>query len=171
MKYHADFHSADYYTQNIIIAQRYLKHFHLLMDSEDVCLDCCYFPSYAQKAFYLQVMGTDGKYISHCAFTHYADYQGLESFSQSFLTVEEADKHNAKRGEVYCKIVQLDAILINRIISATKVYIPSASDSRIVIDGLYGNIRLFGNGKVTKDILVNDGSQIIQLLSEISDLI
>lgn len=171
MKRHAVFHSAEYYAQNIMVAQRYLKQFHLLMDSEDVCIDCCFFPPYAQKAYYLQVMKADGNYISHCAFTHYADYRGLESISQSFLSVEQADKHNAKRGDVFCKIVQLDAALISELISATKGHVPSAADSRTVIDGQYGNIRLFENGKVTKDILVNDESQIIQLLSKISDLI
>ncbi len=171
MSHHAEFHSAEYYAQNIAVAQKYLHHFHLLMDSEAVCLDCCFFPAYAQKAFYLQVMKADDKFIGHCAFTYYADYLGLYSYSQSFLTVEKADKHNAKRGDVYCKIVQLDTAFINELIAETIAHIPSSSDSQTVIDGLYGNIRLFENGKVKKDILVNHDSKLIQRLSQISDLI
>lgn len=165
------FHSTEYYAQNIAVAQKYLNHFHLLMDSADVFLDCCYFPSYAQKAFYLQVMKADDKFIGHCAFTYCADYWGIYSNSQSFLTAEKDDKHNAKRGDVYCKIVQLDTAYINELIAETIAHIPSSSDSEIVIDGLYGNIRLFENGKVKKDIIVNHDSKIIRHLSQISDLI
>ena len=171
MSRHAEFHSAEYYVQNIAVAQKYLNHFHLLMDSGDVCLDCCFAPSYTQKAFYLQVMQADDKFIGHCAFTYYADYWGLYSNSQSFLTAEIADKHNAKRGDVYCKIVRLDAAFINELIKETIAYIPSSSDSQTVVDGFYGSIRLFENGKVKKDILINHDSKLIQRLSQISDLI
>ena len=169
MKYkNPQLHSLDYYFQNIMIAQKYLKQFHLLMDPQSVILDCCYFPSHSDKAFYLQVKKDREQYLGHCAYTYYADYFEMESYSQSFLTVERADSNTAKRGDVICKILQLDTSLIEDLITAVQAYMPTPKDIKIVIDGIYANIRLFEKGEIVSDIRLTHDSKIVDSLTAIS---
>ena len=138
------------------------------MDSQSVIFDCCYFPSHSNTAFYLQVKKDRGQYLGHCAYTYYADYYGLESYSQSFLTVETTDRSPAKRGDVICKVVQLDKSLIDDLITAIQTYMPKSNDTNIVIDGVYANIRLFEKGEPVSDIRLTHECKIVDVLTVIS---
>ena len=92
----------------------------------------------------------------------------MESYSQSFLTVERADSNTAKRGDVICKILQLDTSLIKDLITAVQAYIPTPKDIKIVIDGIYANIRLFEKGEIVTDIRLTHDSKIVDSLTAIS---
>jgi len=147
--------------KNIETAQKYLAKFHLLLPENKIVFDCCYFPPFAEKAFYAQVFCENNQYKAHCACTYYADFWGLESCSQTFQTVESADKHSAKVGNVICKILTLDSELTNDLIKTAEkcesVY------NEICIDGVSAFIRIFPEKKKLFLLNMNDDRILCKL--------
>ena len=164
------FHSAAFYSENIAIAQAYLKHFQLLANADTICMDCCYFPSHGKPAFYMQIAHQNNRYIGHCAYPYYADYFGIQSTSVNFITIDKAKTHPAKRGDVFCKVIPLDSSLIEKLIEQAKRHI-STERSGITIDGVYANVRLFENGAEICNIRPTHDDPVIPLLSAISSLL
>ena len=74
---------------NIGIARRYLGDYCLLVSDDKVVFDCYCLPSFRWKAFYAQVYVQNGIFRANCAYTRYADFWGLESYSVSFTSIEE----------------------------------------------------------------------------------
>ena len=100
---------------NIKIARRYLDNFHMLLPDDKILFDCYCLPSYRWKAFYAQVCIERGVCRAYCSYTHYADYWGLESYSQHFLTIENK-YHPGLKNDVICKCIFPDMDLINSIL-------------------------------------------------------
>lgn len=147
--------------KNIEIAKKYLERFNLLLPDDKICMECCYFPPFSQKAFYAQVICENGIYKAHCASTYYSDFWGFESYSQTFETVEESDRHNSKVGSVICKILKIDFGLTNNLIKNIK-----ESDSvynEICIDGVSAFFRIFPEQKNLFLLNVNENFIIDKL--------
>lgn len=160
-------YSKEFYLQNIEIAQKYLAHFHMMMNPDSVCMDCCYFPSFGERAFYMQVQFENAHFTGHCVYTDYADYLGIQSRSVNFLEIEQANQHPAMRGDVFCKIIPLNTALIEQLTAETKCYKPKTRNG-ITIDGVYANIRLFEHGAETANIRAAHDDAVISLLSAIA---
>ena len=131
--------------KNIAIAKKYLEQFNLLLPNDKMCMECCYFPPFSEKTFYVQVFCENNQYKAHCAYTYYADFWGLESYSQTFETVEQADRHNAKVGNVICKVLKLDSQLTNDLIETVKE--SESVYNEVCIDGISAFIRIFPENK------------------------
>ena len=131
--------------ENIDIARKYLARFDLLIPENKIVFDCCYFPPFSEKAFYAQVFCEDNQYEAHCAYTYYANFWGLESYSQTFETVEQANRHNAKVGNVVCKALKLDFKFTNDFIETVKE--SESIYNEIRIDGISAFIRIFPENK------------------------
>ena len=129
--------------KNIEIAKKYLARFNLLLPDDEILLECCYFPPFSEKAFYARVFCKNGTYRAHYAFTYCADFWGLESCSQTFETVENADKHNAKVGNVICKTLNLDSEKIHDLMRTVEKV--ESEYNEVCIDGISAYVRTFPN--------------------------
>lgn len=161
--------------QNINIAKNYLDRFHLLIPDEKIYIDCYCFPSFNWKAYYAQVYSENGIYSANCAYTHYADYYGLESYSQHFTAVEN-DKPPAKNTDIFCKCIFPDTKLINDLLTCAGEYTQTEHSAKggIVIDGITAGIRLFENGRIARDICLidpDDDPPLLDKLLTFSDVI
>ena len=146
---------AKYIYENIGIAQHYLDTFHMLVSRETLCMDMCFLPPFRWKAFYAQIFGKNGGFRAHCAFTRYADHTGAESFSQSFVTAEKADVLSHKKGDVICRITDIDRAMVNMLTEQAEAFQPApAEEEGVVLDGIYAAVRLYENGSVTKEIII-----------------
>ena len=162
-------------TENIEIARKYLDSFHMLLPDDKLLFDCYCLPSFGQKAFYAQIYMTDGIYRANCAYTHYSDYSGIESYSCHFTTIEKK-KHPAVKSDVFCKIIFPAPETVGSLISTAQEYAVKHDnyEEGTVIDGIIAGIRLFDNGTVIRDIVMINPDEPGPLLDEIcsfSDMI
>ena len=162
-------------TENIEIARKYLDSFHMILPDDKLLFDCYCLPSFGQKAFYAQIYMTDGIYRANCAYTHYSDYLGMESYSCHFTAVENI-KHPAIQSDVFCKIIFPPPEKVDSLISIAQEYTAEDDplEEGVVIDGMTAGIRLFDNGTVIRDIVMINPDEPGPLLDEIgsfSDMI
>ena len=165
----------NYIYKNIDIAQHYLNEFHLLANGDTLVLDLCFLPPFKWKAYYMQIIGKGGAYKAHCAYTRYADIHGLESYSQSFETVEKADVLSHKKGDVICRIIDIDPEMV---LSITDRILSSASQATgndgMTLDGIYAAARLYQCGEISKEIILtpaDDDPPLIKTMMLISEII
>ena len=161
--------------ENSEIARKHLQTYHLLIPDDNVLFDCYCLPSLRWKAFYAQVYMVNGIWRANCAYTHYADHLGAESYSVHFTDIEKAE-HPAKTTDIICKTIFPDADIINTL-SEYANYVTSIErfeNKGAVIDGIAAGIRLFQNGDIIHDILLIDPEKPEPLLDAIcsfSDMI
>ncbi len=141
---------------NIEIAKKYLAKYHLLVPENNILLECLFLPPFRWNTYFMQVSMEHGGYDAHCAYTYYADYYGNGSYSQSFTTVETADKQPAKRGDVICKCIKTDAQIIEEIIRSAKEIAADEMQEVTVIDGISASIRLYDKGTIIREVYLND---------------
>ena len=165
----------NYIYKNIDIAQHYLNEFHLLANGDTLVLDLCFLPPFKWKAYYMQITGKGGAYKAHCAYTRYADIHGLESYSQSFETVEKADVLSHKKGDVICKIIDSDPEIVlsvkDQILSAAS---QTTGNDGITLDGVYAAARLYHGGETSKECILtpaDNDSPLIKTMILISEII
>ena len=163
----------NYINDNISIAKEYLNRFSLLLPDEKILFDCCYLPPFKWKAFYAQFYIKNNRYYANCAYTHYSDINNIKSYSVSFSSIEEYNKHPAKTGDVICKIVQLSQEYVLNLISLISECVVADSDDSskgIILDGDYLKIRTFENGTLLRDIDIDygDNCKIKEALKEYS---
>ena len=160
---------------NIEIARKYLESFHLLLPDDKLLFDCYCLPSFRWKSFYSQIYMIDGVYRANCAYTHYADYLGEESYSVHFTSIEK-EKHTAKSTDVICKSIFPAPDIISALFKYADdvTSIDDIEKESTVIDGITAGIRLYENGFITRDICLIDAHDGLPLLNEIlllSDII
>ena len=164
----------DYIYNNIDIAQYYLSEFHLLAEGDPLILDLCFLPPFKWKAYYMQIVGKNGAYKAHCAYTRYADIHGL-SCSQSFETVEKVDVLSHKKGDVICKIVDIDPKIVKTVTEQILSFEPAVvKNDGITIDGFFAAARLFQGGEMSKEIILtpkSDDSSLIKTMISVSEII
>ena len=137
-----------YVYNNIDIARRYLNEFHLLAEGEPLVIDLCFLPPFKWKAYYMQIIGKNGSYRAHCAYTRYADALGNESFSQSFEAVEKADALASKKGDVICKTIDIEPETVMAVTEQIRSCAPETEKlSGKVIDGIWAAARLYRGGE------------------------
>ena len=161
--------------ENIEIARRYLNSFHLLLPDDEVLFDCFCLPSFKYNAFYAQIYKINDVYRANCAYTRYADYLGIESYSCHFSSIE-IKKHPAKQNDVFCKIIFLNPEAVNSLISIAQDYTVKDNTPKegMIIDGITAGIRFFDNGTIFRDIVMINPDKPEPLLDEIcsfSDMI
>ena len=162
--------------EDIEIAKRYLDGFHLLVPENKILLDCIFIAPFHWKSFFIQVEIKNGKYHASCAFPHYSDFVGCESFSGSFENVEKKDRHAAIKGDVFCKIIQPDKHLIEAIIQQVKEYKAANSNMEniVVIDGITARVRLYEHGCVIRDVCLypaDNDEKLLDMLISFSETI
>ena len=140
---------------NIEIAKKYLAKYHLLVPENEIFLECLFLPPFRWSTYFIQVLMKQSSYYAHCTYTYYADYFGNASHSQSFTTVERADKQSAKRGDVICKCIKMDTQIIEEIIRIVKEDIVIKTQKITTIDGISANIRLYDKGTIVDDFCLN----------------
>ena len=160
---------------NIEIARKYLESFHLLLPDDKLIFDCYCLPSFRWKAFYSQIYMTNGVYRANCAYTHYADYSGAESYSVHFSSIEKG-RHTAKTTDVICKSIFPAPNIIGSLFKYANeiTSIERPENESTVIDGITAGIRLYENGCMTRDICLIDPHDDLPLLDELllfSDII
>lgn len=159
---------------NIEIAKKYLSKYHLLIPKEDLIMECLFLPPFHQNTYFIQVFMEHSGYFAHCAYTYYADYLGNSSYSQSFTTVERADKQPAKRGDIICKCMKIDCQIIDEIIRSIKEDIVNKTQEMTLIDGISASVRLYNKGIIIGDFCLNDPeipSELLNALISVSELI
>ncbi|SEK75296.1 hypothetical protein [Ruminococcus albus] len=161
--------------KNIDIARRYMNEYHLLLPDDEVLFDCYCLPSFRWKAFYAQVSAKNGVYIANCAYTRYADHLGNESYSRHF-TAAQNDTHPAIRNDIFCKTVFPEHEIVDDLISEVSEYSAKTDDTEngMMIDGITAGIRLFENGSLLRDIVLDNPNKPEPLLDAIcyfSDMI
>lgn len=155
--------------KNIEIARKYLDSFHLLLPNDKILFDCYCLPSFGFKAFYAQIYKTNGIFRANCAYTHYADYLGLESYSVCFANIEK-DKHTAKKADVICKSVFPDPDIINTLSKYAGEFTSVehfANENTIILDGISAGIRFFETGCLIHDIYLIDSEDNLPLLDKL----
>lgn len=159
---------------NIKIAKKYLAKYHLLVPEKDVILECLFLPPFRWNTYFIQVFMGQGGYSAHCAYTYYADYFGNTSHSQSFITVETADKRPAYRGDVICKSMKIGGQIIEEIIRSVKENIVVKTREMTIIDGISASVRLYGKGTIIGDFCLNDSDispALFDALISVSEII
>ncbi len=159
---------------NIEIAKKYLSKYHLLVPKDDLIVECLFLPPFRWNTYFIQVFKGHGGYSAHCAYTYYADYLGNSSYSQSFTTVEKADKHPAKRGNVICKCMKTDTQIIDEIIRSVKEDIVIKTQEITIIDGISASVRLYDKGTIIGDFFLNDPEippELLNALISVSEII
>ncbi|MBP5606241.1 MAG: hypothetical protein J6X60_12005 [Ruminiclostridium sp.] len=153
-----------YIIDNISIARDYMNRFSLLLSDDKILFDCCYLPPFKWKAFYAQFYKKTDSYYANCAYTYYSDINNINSYSVSFSSIEEYNKHPAKKGDIICKIVPLRQEYVLNLISLISEYVVEDSDDSlkgIILDGDYLKIRIFKNGSLLRDIDIDYGEKSI----------
>jgi hypothetical protein len=145
---------------NIKIARAELNELHLLLPNDEICMELFYFPPFREKTYYAQIIKEENGYFAHVAFTYYADFFGLSSYSQTFECVKSAVNHSAKTGRVICEIKHLDKHLIDTFADIAETYIPDekAFTGAIIPDGIHGGVRFYENGSVCREIMIHNPS-------------
>ena len=161
--------------ENISIARKELEELHLLVPDNEVFFDCFYFPPFTEKTYYAQIVKSESGYSAHIAYTYYADFWGLSSYSQPFKNVYSME-HSSKIGRVICKIINLDAHLANDLKSIAEQYATPENNNKeaVVIDGICCGIRLYDNGGISHTIISHnppDDDTILNELKKISQKI
>lgn len=154
--------------ENIEIARGHLGTYHLLLPDDEVLFDCYCLPSFRWKAFYAQVSVKNSVYRANCAYTRYADHSGLKSCSIHFTTIEKAE-HPARKTDIFCKTIFPEAEAVDSLICAAQEYTDKATHPKgsMIIDGITAGIRLFDNGSIIRDIVLNDPDEPEPLLDKI----
>ena len=150
---------------NIGIARGYLGDYCLLVSDDKVVFDCYCLPSFRWKAFYAQVYVQNGIFRANCAYTRYADFWGLESYSVSFVSIEEK-RHTGIKNDIICKSIFLDNDIVDKLLMYAGTQESCSRDS-VVIDGITAGIRLFENGIITRDVCLIDPDEDTPLLDEL----
>ena len=147
-------------SENINIARHYMNEYHLLLPDDEVLFDCYCLPSFRFKAFYAQIAVKDGVYRANCAYTRYADHLGNESCSRHF-TAAQNDTHPAEKNDIFCKIVFPEREIVDDLISKAQEYSAKADhpENGVMIDGITAGIRLFENGKIVRDIVLDNPAE------------
>lgn len=161
--------------ENISIARKELEELHLLVPDNEVFLDCFYFPPFTEKTYYAQIVKSESGYSAHIAYTYYADFWGLSSYSQPFKYVYSME-HSAKLGRVICEIINLDAHLADDLKSIAEQYVATETENKeaVVIDGICCGIRLYENGSIRRTIISHnppDDDILLNKLKKISQKI
>ncbi|MBR5165327.1 MAG: hypothetical protein IKW87_07205 [Ruminococcus sp.] len=153
---------------NIEIARKHLLSLHLLLPDEKLLFDCYCLPSFRWKAFYSQIYMTNGVYRANCAYTHYADYLGVESYSVHFTSIAK-DRHTAKTTDVICKTIFPAPDVIRALFKYANdvTSIDRFENESTVIDGITAGIRLYENGCMTRDICLINPHDDLPLLNEL----
>lgn len=115
-----------------------------------------------------------GGYSAHCAYTYYTDHFGNSSHSQSFTTVEMADKQPVYRGDVICKCIKIDRQIIDEIIRSVKEDVVVKTREITIIDGISASVRLYDKGTIIGDFCLNSPeipSELLNALISVSELI
>ena len=84
--------------KNIEIAKKYLEQFNLLLPNDKMCMECCYFPPFSEKTFYVQVFCENNQYKAHCAYTYYADFWGTNTLEFCGITSVPGDQDFSEFG-------------------------------------------------------------------------
>ncbi len=141
---------------NIGIAKKYLSKYNLLVPEDDLIMECLFLPPFRWNTYFIQVFIKQGGYSANCAYTYYADYLGNISYSQSFTTVEMADKQPAKRGNIICKCMKIDRQIVDEIIRCVKEDVVIKTQEMTIIDGISASVRLYDQGTIIGDFCLND---------------
>ena len=157
--------------ENIAIARRELEELHLLVPDNEVFLDCFYFPPFSEKTYYAQIVKSESGYSAHIAYTYYADFWGLSSYSQTFKYVYSLE-HSAKIGRVISEVINLDEHFVDNLKGIAEQYSSLETDDKgsIVIDGICGGIRLYENGSISRAIIIHNPPTDDSLLNELKKI-
>lgn len=158
-----------YLLNNTKIARSYLERFNLLVPDDVVSVECCFLPPYRWKTFYAQLFYKNGVCVGNCALTSYADYFGLRSVSQSFVTAE------SQKGDIICKVAFFENNIIQTLTEMIKEYPEEIEPEKgvVVIDGITAGARLYENGKIAKETVIypSQESPLLDNLVHISEII
>ena len=154
--------------ENINIARMELEELHLLVPDNEVFFDCIYIPPFKEKTCYAQIVKGEKGCSAHIAFTYYADFCGLSSYSQTFEHVYSME-HSDKLGRVSCKIISFDEHFANDLKSIAEQYVVPENYNKeiVVIDGICCGIRLYDNGSISRNIILHNPSNDDILLNKL----
>ena len=96
----------------------------------------------------------------------------MKSVSQSFVRVQEADQHPSKRGDIICKRISIDTETVGALLRSAKEDVFPEVKELTIIDGFTAAVRWFEQGKLMRDIFLNDrveGSVLPEILFSISE--